>query len=333
MKWIMKEPKRGDMIRVASGSIYHFGIYVSDDEVIQFGLAPSQRAVLRDSEVEVLSSDIYTFLAGGFLEVCEFDRKERKKNRKPDEVIAYARSKIGMRGYNIIYNNCEHFANECISGKPSCEQADRVREMFRNMPVVDVYLAPLPEKDIGEPLACPVRQADIDAVSNDRVKREKYYVWKLFEYGLMRSLGIKIEDLTFTKDASGRYMTDRVEFSLSHSKDALAVAVSRAPVGVDIEDMDTPCREGMPRRFMTDSEYEKYESLSCDEKQRFFVTTWTAKEALFKASHKDVFVATDIDSNNALLKSYEKSVGGREFSLSVATATPERIRIYENIVL
>ena len=67
MKWIMKEPKRGDMIRVASGSIYHFGIYVSDDEVIQFGLAPSQRAVLRDSEVEVLSSDIYTFLAGGFL--------------------------------------------------------------------------------------------------------------------------------------------------------------------------------------------------------------------------------------------------------------------------
>ena len=145
MKWIMKEPKRGDMIRVASGSTYHFGIYVSDDEVIQFGLAPSQRAVLRDSEVEVLSSDIYTFLAGGFLEVCEFDRKERKKNRKPDEVIAYARSKIGMRGYNIIYNNCEHFANECISGERICHQADDVRAMFRNMPIVDVYTAALPD--------------------------------------------------------------------------------------------------------------------------------------------------------------------------------------------
>ena len=333
MKWVMKEPTRGDMIRVASGSIYHFGIYVSDDEVIQFGLAPSQQVLLRDSEVEVLSSDIYGFLAGGFLEVCEFDRKERKKNRKPDQVVAYARSKIGTRGYNIIYNNCEHFANECISGKPSCEQADRVRELFRNMPVVDVYLAALPEKDISEPLASEVRQADIDSVSNDRVKREKYYVWKLLEYGLMRSLGIKIEELSFTRDKSGRYMTDRVEFSLSHSKGALAVAVSRAPVGVDIEDVETACREGMPRRFMTDGEYERYKSLPEDEKQRFFITAWTAKEALFKASHKEAFVATDIDSNSTSLKSYEISVGGRAYSLSVATATPERIRIYENIVL
>ena len=46
----------------------------------------------------MLSSDIDTFLAGGFLEVCEFDRKERKKNRAPDEVVNYARSKLGMRG-------------------------------------------------------------------------------------------------------------------------------------------------------------------------------------------------------------------------------------------
>ena len=100
MKWVMKDPVRGDMIRVALGSIYHFGIYVSDEEVIQFGLAPSQRAMLRDSEVEVVSSDIDGFLAGGFLEVCEFDKKERKKHRSPDAVVAYAQSKLGMRGYN-----------------------------------------------------------------------------------------------------------------------------------------------------------------------------------------------------------------------------------------
>ena len=131
MKWVMKEPTRGDMIRVASGSIYHFGIYVSDDEVIQFGLAPSQRVLLRDSEVEVLSSDIYGFLAGGFLEVCEFDRKERKKNRKPDQVVAYARSKIGTRGYNIIYNNCEHFVNECIFGEHRCGFLEAARKQLR----------------------------------------------------------------------------------------------------------------------------------------------------------------------------------------------------------
>ena len=77
MKWTYAEPTYGDMIRVAVGSIYHFGIYVSDDEVIQFGLPPSRRGNQPDSEVEVLVSDIDGFLAGGFLEVSVFDKKEK----------------------------------------------------------------------------------------------------------------------------------------------------------------------------------------------------------------------------------------------------------------
>ncbi|MBQ3182715.1 MAG: lecithin retinol acyltransferase family protein [Clostridia bacterium] len=331
MKWIKREPEYGDMIRVASGSIYHFGIYVSRDEVIAFGLAPSQRPLLHNSEVEVLSTDIDTFLSGGELEVAEFDPEEKKDHRTPDEAVEFARSKLGMRGYNIIYNNCEHFANEAISGKPSCEQADRVRAMFRNMPVVDIYLAKLPDRDIGEPLACSVRQRDIDGVSNDRVKREKYYVWKLLEYGLMRSFGIKAEELEFEKDKGGRYMTEGVEFSLSHSKGALAVAVSRAPVGIDIEDMGALCRESMPKRIMTDREYERYLSLTDEEKQKFFVNTWTAKEALFKASHSRRFIPRDADTADGGYRSYEKNIGGKLYSLSVATPTPERIRVYENI--
>ena len=56
------------------------------------------------------------------------DRKEKKKQRKPKEVVAYARSKIGMRGYNILYNNCEHFANECVFGKAKSSTVDDVRD-------------------------------------------------------------------------------------------------------------------------------------------------------------------------------------------------------------
>ena len=35
MKWRIKDPVKGDMIRVELGGIYHFGIYVSDEEVIR----------------------------------------------------------------------------------------------------------------------------------------------------------------------------------------------------------------------------------------------------------------------------------------------------------
>ena len=333
MKWVMKDPSRGDMIRVESGTIYHFGIYVSDDDVIQFGLAPSQRIAIPDSEIEVLSTDIDCFLAGGFLEVAEFDKKERKKHRSPDKVVAYAKSKLGMRGYNIIYNNCEHFANECISGEHISKQADDVRAMFRNMPVVDVYLAELPNRDIEEPLECDLRQKDVDGISNELLKREKYYVWKLLGYGLERSLGIKIADLSFVKEKDGRYVTDKAEFSLSHSKGALAVAVSRAHVGVDIECIDEKYRDGMANRVMTEKEYALYEKLADSEKQAYFYKTWSAKEAIFKHSHKERFIPSDTDTDSAICRSFEKNVGGKPFFLSIATATPEKIRIFEDIKL
>ena len=33
MKWSFIEPSMGDVIRVSLGTLYHFGIYVSDSEV------------------------------------------------------------------------------------------------------------------------------------------------------------------------------------------------------------------------------------------------------------------------------------------------------------
>lgn len=332
MKWVIKEPKRGDMIRVALGSIYHFGIFVSEEEVIQFGLAPTARRMVPNNEVEVLASDIDAFLAGGFLEVCEFDRRERKKHRKPEEVVSFARSRLGERGYHILYNNCEHFANECLSGEHISHQTDGTRELFRRMPVVDVYLATIPEKGEMSPIACTLRQGELDGISNENVRREKYYVWKLLEYALERSFGLKSKDLSFQKDGK-RYFCDKAYFSLSHSGGALAVAVSRDKVGVDLEKISSRDTDSLARRVFTPEEAEAYMALPEGEKAPFFFRAWTAKEALFKAAHEETFVPAKIDTLHCSVKSWEKTVGTEEFFLSVATATPERIRFYENITL
>ena len=40
MKWLPGECRPGDMIRVRLGSIYHYGIFVSEDEIVQFGPPP-----------------------------------------------------------------------------------------------------------------------------------------------------------------------------------------------------------------------------------------------------------------------------------------------------
>ena len=333
MKWTYKEPVLGDMIRVAFGSLYHVGIYASDEEVIQFGLAPNARPLLRDSEVEVLSSDIDTFLNGGFLEVAEFDRKERKKHRKPKEVVSYARSKIGTRGYHILYNNCEHFANECLSGEHICRQAEDVRALFRSMPIVDVYLAPLPDREIEEALPTALRNEEIALVTNETVRREKYYIWRLLGYALLRSFGLKIEELSFEKNENGAWHTEKAYFSLSHAKGALAVAVSRAPIGVDIEALSAEYRDGMPKRMMTESEYRDFSSLSEEEKRLSFLTLWTKKEAIFKARGEAVFRPQLIECERASTLTRSVTVGGEQYVLSLATKTPEKLRVFDNIPL
>ena len=333
MKWSYTQPERGDMIRVSMGTLYHFGIYVSDDEVIQFGLPPTRRGAISDAEVEVLSSDIDSFLSGGFLEVCQFDKKEKKKNRSVEEIVAYARSKIGMRGYHILYNNCEHFANECVTGEQICRQAEDVRALFRTMPIVDVYIAALPEDaPIGE-VDCEERQAEIAAVTNERVKREKYFVWKLLQYAMERSFGPRARKLNLRKESYGGWSAGEVYVSLSHSEGALAVAVSRAAVGIDIEHIHSPRAGTVAERVMNAQELMHYLSVPEKERAKCFIEIWTAKEALFKSKGCALFSPKEEDTVSASLYRQTCAVGEREYVWTVATATPERVRTFFGIDL
>ncbi len=208
MRWEKRDGARAEMIRVSLGSIFHFGIFVSPEEVWQFGLAPTVRPDLPQEQIEVLSSDLETFLAGGECEVAVFEPEECAAHRTPDEVVAYARSKRGTRGYHILYNNCEHFANECLSGERKCEQADRVRALFRSLPVVDLYLTPVRE---GE--------SAYEARS------------KLVAYALERSFGLSARELSFTAE-DGCYDCGRAKVAAAEGQGAVAVAVSRARVGL-----------------------------------------------------------------------------------------------------
>lgn len=130
MKWAFDEPQMGDIVRICLGEIYHYGIYVSDEEIVQFGEPPTT-ILRRDDEVEVCVTDINGFLCGKFLEVGKLDRKEAKKARTSNEVVRIARSRIGEKGYSILYNNCEHFVNECVFGEKTCSQTDSIRKMWR----------------------------------------------------------------------------------------------------------------------------------------------------------------------------------------------------------
>ena len=129
MRWEQGTPEPGAPVRVKVSFYHHYGIFVSPDSVIQFGLpdGPSRPA----EEIRVLSTDVYTFLQGGTLEVGIPDKAERKKLRPAPQVIAAAQGRISQGGYDLLHNNCEHFMHECLFGQPDSTTISSLRTRLR----------------------------------------------------------------------------------------------------------------------------------------------------------------------------------------------------------
>lgn len=313
------------MIRVKAGPLYHYGIYVSDDEVIQFGPNPVLRLEIPDSQLSVCATNIEEFLCGEFLEVASPERAERKKLRKPGQVVELARSRVGEKGYHILHNNCEHFANECYCGEKRSAQTDGIRALFQNMNVVDLYTAALPDGPVGE-VYPPQRQEQLEQTGHEGLRKQRYYVWKLLEYGVHRSLGLKIQDLHFHRDDRGKWSCRECFFSLSHTDGVVAVAVSKKPVGVDIEALDRPVNPKLGDKILTASE--KLQQTT----ERYLLEKWCAKESLFKMGSEPVFHPERIETDkNVAVR--ELSLGEEAYLCAVASADIKKLRCYENILL
>ena len=125
--WVQKNPIMGDHIRVKRmhGIYTHHGIYVSDNEVIHF-TGTDDDSIMDSSKNRVISSDLNFFLKGGELEVKEYTDEEFQDLYAPDQIVAYARSCLGDGDYNVLFNNCEHFANVCTLGRFRSHQVERL---------------------------------------------------------------------------------------------------------------------------------------------------------------------------------------------------------------
>lgn len=196
----------------------------------------------------------------------------------------------------------------------------------------DLYIAELPTGEIGR-VENEIRRCQIDAASNERVKREKYYSWRLLEYAVWHSRGKSLADIGLTLAPSGRWESEQLFLSISHSRDLIAVALSNAPVGVDIEPIGSPRPERFAERVLNEKELEEYRSTPEDERLALLYRKWTEKESLFKRLGKAAFVPREIDTTEGGVISYELELNGDIYFLSIATPNLEDIGFYPNIEL
>lgn len=121
-------PALGDHIRVErhGGLYYHHGIYIGNNKVIHF--APlSGGEIINWSEAKVIETSLEDFLKDGEIEVRQYTDDELMELYSPKEIVQNAKHCLGYTNYNLIFNNCEHFANSCTTGK---HRSPQVEELF-----------------------------------------------------------------------------------------------------------------------------------------------------------------------------------------------------------
>ena len=122
-EWKLIDLYPGAHIRVKIKNYYHHGIYIGNDEVVQFGHPFNVNEDPKN--VLVIRSPIEDFAGpANFIEVYQYSKKELKLKNKDEDIIKIALSHLGEGGYNILENNCEHFANRCIFNKAKSEQVE-----------------------------------------------------------------------------------------------------------------------------------------------------------------------------------------------------------------
>ena len=161
---------------------------------------------------------------------------------------------------------------------------------------LDIYISTVCEPLSEYRVSHEARDREIASVSNDRVKREKYSAWLLLERAIKESLGMSIEEAELTKEKGGKWISPHFKLSITHSGSLVAVAISHAPVGIDIEPLGRERPITFAKKNLNERELSDYLALSESERDEFLLTRWCAKEAIFKKSGGSLFIPSSIDS-------------------------------------
>lgn len=180
--------------------------------------------------------------------------------------------------------------------------------------MLKVFYTILPDEKV-EKTGNLIRDEEILSCNNQTVKKQKFFVWKLLLKGLELS-GINADEIEFFKEPSGKWTADKIHFSLSHSKNALAVAISSSPVGVDIEKIIS-ANSNLAIKILNDSELIEFNSIPEREKSDYLILKWTQKESIFKSLNESVFSKNLFSLNNGKLFSQKVELKNEFYYLSV----------------
>ena len=144
------------------------------------------------------------------------------------------------------------------------------------------------------------RRKEIESVSNGQLKMQKISSWKLLEKAVKNCFGLAFSNLQFAKNEYGKWECDKLQFSLSHTNEMVAVALSDKPVGVDIESVENfnkrDTKNLAKKIFCTGENAQDNAEL---------LKLWTGKESIYKYKGGGVFSPNKIRVSDYPVKTIE----------------------------
>lgn len=172
-------------------------------------------------------------------------------------------------------------------------------------------------KESGLPIYPEERADEILGCKNEKVKREKSSVWTLLSFAVKDAFGKELTSYNFKKKENGKWVSDGFYFSLTHSNGVAGVAISNAPIGVDIENITMfdkkigSKKDAFLKKVCSDEEYKTYKNAPISR----LSALWTAKESAFKRSDDNYFDYKKCKTGFS--KSNEMKLFKEEYSVSV----------------
>jgi len=121
----IRTPSKGDVIWVFRFPYFHCGIYEGANSVIHFAQQENDNKSKENAFIHRTSLE--KFADGCPVFIFEFPSEECSS---PDEVVSRVCSRLNEKGYNLPFNNCDHFATWCKTGKHRSIQVDLAKEVI-----------------------------------------------------------------------------------------------------------------------------------------------------------------------------------------------------------
>ena len=212
------------------------------------------------------------------------------------------------------------------------------KDLHLNASTVYVYLANFDKNLQVKPVQPAIRNQAIQRCTDILTRQQKYCVWQLLDYALRQHCGKGVDGYSFNVSSNGKWSCNaNAQFSLSHSNNVVAVAISAQKVGVDIEAVSSfgerANDEAFINRVLTSDERQRLMLCEKSRRSQKLALLWTHKESVFKMSDNPYFAPKSIDTAKRPADSRLLEIDGVQYALSVATQGKVLIEITQSEVI